>query len=95
MPADFCMGCKTLPEIQFILLHGGVNLPLNSGRLLHGWQNLARDSGQTLLRDWTHCKIVSNFNPRNIWLFRGFFVILSPVKPIRYESQPYILYQDA
>jgi len=50
MPADFCMGCKTLPEIQFILLHGGVNVARNAGRLLHGVHNLPRDSGQTLPR---------------------------------------------
>ena len=48
MLADFCMGSKTLSEIWFGLLHGGVNLPPNSGRLLHGVQDLARDSRQTL-----------------------------------------------
>ena len=31
-------------------MHGGVNLPLNSGGLLHGWQNLARDSVGTFPR---------------------------------------------
>ena len=50
MLADFCTGGKTLPEIWFTLLHGGVNVARNSGRVLHGVQNLPRDSGQTLPR---------------------------------------------
>ena len=47
-------GGKTLPWIQFILLHGGVNIARNAGRLLHGGQNLPRDSGQTFAR-WGKC----------------------------------------
>ena len=50
MLADFCTGGKTLPEIQFILLHGVVNLARNAGRLMHGWQNLTRDSVHTFAR---------------------------------------------
>ena len=62
--ADFCTGGKTLPEIQFILLHGGVNVARNSGRLLHGGVNLPRDSGQTFAR-WgmTSPEIRADFTP--------------------------------
>ena len=48
--ASHTPGGKTLPEIQFRLLHGGGKCARNSGRLLHGVQNLARDLVWTFAR---------------------------------------------
>ena len=48
--ASHTPGGKTLPEIQFRLVHGGGKRARNSGRLLHGVQNLARDLVWTFAR---------------------------------------------